>query len=224
MRRDKALSTEVGIAIILTIVAIATGMILSGSKVLSESIISSNHMSEMRSSYVLLKSNLDKVVFDSFPSRNTQITIYEGTFYLQRSGNVSLRNTTIPLYSFVYEKDDVRIVLENDAVFTYYGDRFVLDYAPRVLKAGDTVLFPVIEFSSFESIGGKAKVIIGFENLGGGVFEANNVTIESVNADAWESILKEVGVNYTRVGDRIFLNESKILVKYSLVSLEILSG
>jgi len=222
--RNSALSTEVGIAIILTIVAIATAMILSGSQGLSDSIINANHMNEMRSSFALLKSNLDKVVFDNFPSRITQVNVYDGSFFLKSSGNITIGNATVPLYSFIYEKDVVKIVLENDAVFTYYGSDYVIDYYPRVLKAGDTVLFPVIEFRGSESVGGKAKVIVRFENLGGGIFEVDNLSIESENLNAWKQILEDSEINYTEIGDKIYLNETRVFVKYSLVSVEIMSG
>ncbi len=218
---NKGVSTEVGLIIILTVIAIAVGSILTSSRMMTESIITSNHESEMRASIILLKSNFDKVVYRNFPSRETEIRVFEGSLSYENKSYIIIGGEKYYLGSIVYESGNMKIILENGALFTYYGDDFVIDQYPNAISLNKTSIFPLIQIKmqGSMSVGGEVTLRIRIVNLGGGVIKTESFKIYSENIDVWERILKDRGFNYTRYPDHLEVNE-EVYLKSSIVGVE----
>lgn len=224
---NRAVSVQVGMILILAIISIAMGLIFSNYRGIAESMIGINHENELRNSITLLQANIEKVAFNDVMVRVTELKTYEGYFSITNESYLKIGNTTVYLGQLVYadESRDFKIVVENGAVFSVYGDNVLVIHYPKLFTAGNTSLIPLISFNGVGSTSGKGVLRIRVENLGGGVFTTDDdIILHTEFAPQWKDIFEKHGFNVTLLNSSEILvnNGDEFIVKSSVLGVELL--
>ncbi len=222
-----AVTIQVGMILILFVISLSMGLIFTNYRVLTESMVATNHEIELKNSIILLHANLEKVAFGDFSARVTELKTYTGYISIVNNSYMLIGNTTFYLGEIVYADDEknFKLVIENDAIFAIYGNGSIIVANPRMMTAGSKKFIHAIQFVGQGSTSGRGVLRIRAENNGGGVFTTSkNITLHSDYAGLWKEILENNGFNTTLIGDKDLLihNPGEITVKSVIISLSLL--
>jgi len=222
-----AVSVQVGMILILFVISLSMGLIFANYRVITESMVATNHEIELKNSIILLHANMEKVAFGDFSARVTELKTYTGYISIVNNSYMIIGNTTLSLGEIVYADDEknFKLVIENDAIFAIYGNNSIVVANPRMISAGNTKLIHAIQIVGQGSTSGRGVLRIRAENNGGGVFTTSeNIILHSNYAGLWKEILERNGFNASLLSnkDLVIHNPGEIAVKSVIISLSLL--
>lgn len=213
---DSGVSNTLGYLILLGILVTAIGITYMMGYPALQNMISSGHMENMERGFIILGNNVDRVMEQSTPMQNTELSMRGGTLMIVKDGTFTITCTntsgiTPPnidswdLYSIRYDYQSSRMIgYEFGATMEKYGPGDSIQ-GGTILKrpkmvVGDPFIIPIVNI--YGSGMGKAGSGLAEVLIYGG--ETNiiryddvkhvNLTVQSDFYQAWEEYFKEMGL------------------------------
>ncbi|WMW21558.1 hypothetical protein RE476_09175 [Methanolobus mangrovi] len=210
-KSDDAVSEMVDYSIILSIILLATGIIVVAGVPMLEHIQETQHTDNIKQSFQVLAPNVNKVVFGNAPAQSVELKMYGGSLSVTKDNyiNISMQvwNNSAgspETVSFGRQMGNIEndfqntlICYENSGVWAKYasGDS-VMVAEPRFTYANNVLVIPDASVSGSSSVSGSGLVrvtadagrrsIESYRNV-----SQVNVTVTSDYFKAWEKFLNE---------------------------------
>jgi hypothetical protein len=212
-RSEDAVSEMVDFSIILSIMLLATGIIVVAGVPLLENTQNMQHTENIRQGFEVLALNLNKVVQGNAPSQSVEMKMYGGSL------SVAGDNNYISVYLQVWNSSandfemqpavrssikniensfqDTTISYENTGVWAKYNNgQAVMVSEPRFTYANNVLVIPIAKIDGTTSISGSGlvrvtadsgrKTVEAYENV-----SQVNITVTSEYFEAWGRYLNE---------------------------------
>jgi hypothetical protein len=211
LKEDGAVSEMVDYSIILSIMILATGIIVVAGVPMLEHMQETQHTENIKQSFKVLAPNINKVVFGNAPSQSVELKMYGGSLSVTRNNyiNISMQvwndsASSFETVSFGKQMGNIEndfqgtlISYENSGVWTRYSlGESVMLAQPRFTYANNVLVIPDASFSGSSSVSGSGLVrvtadagrrsIESYQNV-----SQVNITIRSNYFEAWERYLNE---------------------------------
>lgn len=244
-KSDDAVSEMVDYSIILSIIILATGIIVVAGVPMLEGMQEVQHTENIRQSFEVLALNMNKVVFGHSPSQSVELKMYGGALSVADNNYISIdlqvwnstSNDTEMQSAVGFEVKNLEnsyqgttISYENTGVWAKYEEgKAVMVSEPRFTYANNVLVIPVALIEGTDSISGSglsrvtadagSKKVYKYENV-----SMINTSITSNYFEAWgryfnESlqmqIVDEDSGNKTVNCSRNYLNNIDVYVIYS---------
>lgn len=182
---DRAVSEVVDFTVLLGIIILALSIVYTVGYPALKDLQESGHVDNLEQSFIVLGSNLNRVVLSKAPSQAVELKIYGGSLGISTSGNVEATVTvwnestgeyeTLPHQwnstSGEYEVTPINAWGEvrcsyNDAVIAYQGTGVWAHYPggtvmlsePKISSSSDVVVVPLPAILGSDSMGGEGLV------------------------------------------------------------------
>jgi hypothetical protein len=210
-KSDDAVSEMVDYSIILSIILLATGIIVVAGVPMLEHMQETQHTDNIKQSFQVLAPNVNKVVFGNAPAQSVELKMYGGSLSVTGNNyiNISMQvwNNTAGLSETVsfgkqmgnIENDfqNTLISYENSGVWARYeSGESIMVAEPRFTYANNVLVIPDASVSGRSSVSGSGLVrvtadagrrsIESYQNV-----SQVNITITSDYFEAWERFLNE---------------------------------
>ncbi len=211
LKEDDAVSEMVDYSIILSIIVLATAIIVVAGVPTLEHLQESHHTENLKQSFQVLAPNINKVVFGNAPAQSVELKMYGGTISVTGDNYIGIdmqvwNNSASSFETLSFgrqmgniENDyhDTLISYENSGVWAKYelGNAVMLAQ-PRFTYANNILVIPDASVSGSSSVSGTGLVrvtadagtrsIESYQNV-----SQVNVTITSNYFEAWEKYLNE---------------------------------
>ncbi|WP_342303918.1 hypothetical protein [Methanolobus sp. ZRKC5] len=210
-KSDDAVSEMVDYSIILSIILLATGIIVVAGVPMLEHMQETQHTENIKQSFKVLAPNVNKVVFGNAPAQSVELKMHGGSLSVTGNNyiNISMQvwnNSAGSSETLSFGKkmgnvendfQDTLISYENSGVWARYssGDSIMLAQ-PRFTYANNVLAIPDASISGSSSVSGSGLVrvtadagrrsIESYQNV-----SEVNITITSDYFEAWERYLNE---------------------------------
>jgi hypothetical protein len=209
---EDAVSEMVDFSIILSIMLLATGIIVVAGAPLLENTQKMQHTENIRQGFEVLALNMNKVVQGNAPSQSVEMKMYGG--YLSVAGDnyisIDLQVWNSSANDFEIQPavgsrikniensfQDTTISYENTGVWAKYSTgQSVMVSEPRFTYANDVLVIPIAKIDGITSISGSGlvrvtadsgrKTVEAYENV-----SQVNITVTSEYFEAWGRYLNE---------------------------------
>lgn len=210
-KSDDAVSEMVDYSIILSIILLATGIIVVAGMPMLEHMQETQHTNNIKQSFQVLAPNVNKVVFGNAPAQSVELKMYGGSLSVKGNNyiNISMQvwnNSAGSSETLSFGKkmgnvendfQDTLVSYENSGVWARYssGESIML-VQPRFTYANNVLMIPDASMSGSSSVSGSGLVrvtadagrrsIESYQNV-----SQVNITIASDYFEAWERYLNE---------------------------------
>lgn len=210
---DSGVSNTLGYMILLGILVTAIGITYMLGYPTLLNMISGGHIQNMERGFIILGNNVDRVMEQSTPMQNTELSLRGGTLMIVKDGtfNVSCTNTSDTatdswdLYKIKYDyPGDKTIGYEFGATMEKYGVGNTIQGGTVLKKpkivVGDPFIIPVVNiYGSGEDKGGSGLAEVLIYGADTNLIRRNdvigvNLTVKSEFYLAWEKYFKEIGM------------------------------
>jgi len=212
-RSEDAVSEMVDFSIILSIMLLATGIIVVAGTPMLENTQIMQHTENIRQGFEVLALNMNKVVQGNAPSQSVEMKMYGGSLSVAGNNNyigIDLRvwNSSANDFEMKYPVDitlkniedrfqDTAISYENTGVWAKYGNgQSVMVSEPRFTYANNVLVIPIANIDGTTSLSGSGlirvtadggrKAVDTYENV-----SQVNITVTSDYFEAWGRYLNE---------------------------------
>lgn len=210
-RSDDAVSEMVDYSIILSIILLATGIIVVAGVPMMEHMQETQHTENIKQSFQVMALNINKVVFGNAPSQSVELKMYGGALSVTGNSQIDItmqiwNSSAGSFNSSFYGKQmrkiendfhDTAIGYENTGVWAKYDSgEAIMVSEPRFTCANNVLVIPDGSVSGTDSISGSGLVrvttdagrrsIESYENV-----SHINISIRSDYFEAWERYLNE---------------------------------
>lgn len=211
LKDDGAVSEMVDYSIILSIIILATAIIVVAGVPMLEHMQETQHTENIKQSFQVLAPNVNKVVFGNAPAQSVELKMYGGSLSVIKNNyiNISMQTwnnsaSSFETVSFGKQMGNIEndfqgtlISYENSGIWAKYssGDAIMLA-EPRFTYANNVLVIPDASISGASSISGSGLVrvtadagrrsIESYQNI-----SQINITITSDYFKAWEKFLNE---------------------------------
>jgi Tfp pilus assembly protein PilZ len=137
-----------------------------------------------------------KITSIGIPSRVIETKTYEGTYTIKPTGNITVGNQTIQMYSLVYENYPFYLAMENGALFRKTNGNYTILEPPLIVTSGNTTIVAVIELYGDLATAGKGVLRIrlsNLENVRQNITTNNTIVVQSSHVDAWKDFFESAG-------------------------------
>jgi hypothetical protein len=237
---DGGVSDTLGYIIIIGIVVTAIGITYMLGYPMLQNMISSGHVQNMERGFIILGNNVDRVMEQSTPMQNTELSMRGGTLMVVKYGKFTISYTNTSgtfedswdLYTIKYDYPGSRIIgYEFGATMEKYGAGNTIQGGTVLKKpkmvVGDPFIIPIVNLygSGIDKAGsGLAEVLI----YGG---ETNiirhddvdyvDLTVESDFYLAWEEYFKEIGLTDVHHDDALHTAYAKYSPSEDITLIEV---
>ncbi len=209
---DEAVSEMVDFIIILSIMVLATGVIVVAGMPILEDKQNVQHTENIKQTFEVLALNMNKVVHGNAPSQSVEMKMYGGTLSVAGDNYVEIElgiwnssagyvESHIAVGSMVkrieHEFQGITVSYENTGVWTRSEDGpSVMVSEPHFAYANNMMIIPISEIWGTSSISsssllrinadGGTKIVSTYDNV-----SQVNITIRSDNFQSWARYLNE---------------------------------
>jgi len=212
-RSEDAVSEMVDFSIILSIMLLATGIIVVAGTPMLENTQRMQHTENIRQGFEVLALNMNKVVQGNAPSQSVEMKMYGGSLSVAGNNNyigIDLRvwNSSTTAFEMKYPVDitlkniedrfqDTAISYENTGVWAKYDNgQSLMVSEPRFTYANNVLVIPIANIDGTTSLSGSGlirvtadggrKTVDTYENV-----SQVNITVTSDYFEAWGRYLNE---------------------------------
>ncbi|MDP2216240.1 MAG: hypothetical protein Q8J68_02995 [Methanolobus sp.] len=210
-RSEDAVSEMVDFSIILSIMLLATGIIVVAGAPLLENTQNMQHTENIRQGFEVLALNLNKVVQGKAPSQSVEMKMYGGSLSVTGESymDIDLKVWNSSANAFETQSpggkmrmvennfQDTTISYENTGVWTKYSTgQSLMVSEPRFTYANNVLVIPIAKIGGSTSISGSGlvrvtadsgrKTVEAYENV-----SQVNITVTSEYFEAWGRYLNE---------------------------------
>ncbi|MCL7413553.1 MAG: hypothetical protein M8353_08065 [ANME-2 cluster archaeon] len=162
-----AVSEAVGFILTLAVVILASGMVYASGFPIIQHSMDVSHFMEMQESFGLLGQNINEVVYERAPVRNTELKIIGGAMSIQHDSSMQIivneSRYTYNMGSVEYFLDHQITAYENGAVWTKYSNNdTIMILKPQINYANITTI-PLVELLGEGSKAGEGSARIRAE-------------------------------------------------------------
>lgn len=173
---NRGVTVQIGMILILSVCLMAIGLVYIGVKPVIESYVKSTHQREVINVFELMREFVIKIDRGVF-SRMIEARMFEGNYFINQTGLISVNNTTIYLYSFIYKNNDEEIAFENGAIFRKINNKVFMMEEPFMISDNNTVRILVVSLYGEGSVAGRGVLRLLFTNLGFDCYRNGNKTL-----------------------------------------------
>jgi hypothetical protein len=161
---ESAVSEAVGFILTLGIVIIASGLVYANALPILQQSMDTSHFMEMQESFNLLGQNINEVVYERAPVRNTELKIIGGAMSIQHDSTMQIvvNETIYPfeMGSVEYFLDHQINAYENGAVWTKYRNNDTVMVVKPHINYGNVTTIPVVELTGTYTKAGEGSARI----------------------------------------------------------------
>lgn len=208
---DSAVSEMVDYSIILSIIVLATGIIVVAGVPMLEHMQEMQHTENIKQSFQVLAPNMNKVILGNSPAQSVELKMYGGALSVTDGGFIDISmqtwnssSSSFEVLSFSKQMGNIQnqyldtvISYENSGVWAKYDSgESVLVFRPHFIYANNVLVIPDASISGSSSLSGSGLVrvtadagtrsIESYQNV-----SQLNMTITSDYFEAWERYLNE---------------------------------
>ncbi|MFN3384927.1 MAG: hypothetical protein ACK401_08565 [Archaeoglobaceae archaeon] len=217
---SKGVSEFVGSLLVLFVIVSVAGLIYTMSY---PTILSGQENAKMRNAYFDIFELREKIerVRSGLEFKSTHILQLQGlSVNFGNEPMVTINNTRYELSSIKLIGRGSFVVYENGAIIVHQNGKTSMTSSPNInyVKETGTLYFPVIKLTTNLSAGGFGglTIYLHLKSIKTIVGEGS-IVFYSKNADAWEEFFDIIGVDFTRLGNEIRIQN----VKYFAVVYEV---
>ncbi len=210
-KSDDAVSEMVDYSIILSIILLATAIIVVAGVPMLEHMQETQHTDNIKQSFQVLAPNVNKVVFGNAPAQSVELKMYGGSLSVTRNNyiNISMQvwnNSAGSSETVSFERkmgniendfQNTLISYENSGIWAKYssGDSIMVA-EPRFTYANNVLVIPDASISGSSSVSGSGLVRVTADAGRRSIESYQNVsqvsiTVTSDYFEAWERYLNE---------------------------------
>jgi len=195
---NRGITVQIGMIFILSICLMAISFVYMGIRLVVDSYVESTHQREVINVFELIRESVIKID-RGVPSRMIEARMFEGSYFINQTGLISVNNTTIYLYSLVYKNNNEEIAFENGAIFRKINNKVFMIEEPFIISDNNTIRILVISFYGEGSVAGRGILRLLFTNLGFDYYHSRNKTIiiRSDYYSEWANYLRKEGFTVT---------------------------
>ncbi|MDF1557504.1 MAG: hypothetical protein P1P80_04910 [ANME-2 cluster archaeon] len=149
IKSQTAVSEAIGFILTLGVIILASGLVYAGGLPILEQSMTRSHFMEMEESFKVLGQNINEVVYERAPVRNSELKIMGGAMSIQHDSlmQVIVNDTTYTynMGSVEYFRDHQVIAYENGGLFTKYKNNDTIVRAKPHINYGNVTTIPVVE-------------------------------------------------------------------------------
>lgn len=188
---ESAVSEVVDFIIIFGVMLMSVSMIVVYGYPIVDHMQDMNHMENVRQSFVVLKSNLNKVVFGEAPSQSVELKLYGGSLSVTGSSTINIscqvwNQTSASLETRSFDRqtrmieteyEDISFSYENTGVWAQYptGDAIMVS-KPQFSSNDAKLIIPISLIAGSSSTGGSGLVSIVAEGGEANLHKYQNVS------------------------------------------------
>ena len=191
---NRGITVQIGMIFILSICLMAISFVYMGIRLVVDSYVESTHQREVINVFELIRESVIKID-RGVPSRMIEARMFEGSYFINQTGLISVNNTTIYLYSLVYKNNNEEIAFENGAIFRKINNKVFMIEEPFIISDNNTIRILVVSFYGEGSVAGRGILRLLFTNLGFDYHRITNKTIiiKSDYYSEWANYLQKEG-------------------------------
>lgn len=204
-RSNDAVSEMVDYSIILSIIILATGIIVVAGVPMLEDMQEVQHTENIRQSFEVMAMNMNKVVFGNAPSQSVELKMYGGVLSVagdnyigidlqvwnSSAGSIEMQSALgYEVKNIENSYQDTIISYENTGVWAKYEEgKSVMVSEPRFTFANDVMVIPVALIGGTDSISGSGLSRVTADSGSKKVYKYENVSMmnASITSDYFES-------------------------------------
>ena len=202
---DDAVSEVVDFVTILGILVLSIGIIGVAGYPIVKNAQEANHIENTKQSFIVLASNVNKIVMGQAPSQSVELKLYGGSLSVTGNSTITLNltvfNQTNSSYEYIPLSWQMRsiestvgetvIAYEGTGVWAKYPNgKTILVSKPLITNQSNVLVIPVVTINGASSIGGSGMSRVTAKGVRSVTYYGNvsNITINinSSYADGWQ--------------------------------------